>query len=126
MKKVIAISISFLILLTSVKDVATYGYFYLNQEYITDLFCINKDKPEILCSGKCYLKASLAENQEEKEEKSSRTQQEERPIYLLPIVIQRLNFENDIHIERVTNAYQSTFYSFQHLEDIFHPPQFLA
>lgn len=29
--------------------------FQLNQEAITELFCINKDKPEKKCKGCCYL-----------------------------------------------------------------------
>lgn len=31
----------------------------LNIEEITELFCINKDKPALMCNGKCYVKGEL-------------------------------------------------------------------
>ncbi len=31
----------------------------LNQKEITDLFCINKDKPEMKCNGQCHLMQEL-------------------------------------------------------------------
>ena len=33
----------------------------LNQEYITETYCINKDKPELGCNGKCHLAKQLTE-----------------------------------------------------------------
>lgn len=32
----------------------TFNYF-INQAEITELFCINKEKPTLACNGKCYL-----------------------------------------------------------------------
>lgn len=43
--------------------------FKLNQEYIAETLCINLDKPETLCSGKCYLFSQL--KQEEKKVKET-------------------------------------------------------
>ena len=36
-----------------------YVAFKFNQEYITNVFCVNKDKPELHCDGKCYLKKKI-------------------------------------------------------------------
>ena len=44
------------------------AYYHLNKEYITELFCINKEKPELNCDGKCYLSLQIAEQQQEREE----------------------------------------------------------
>jgi hypothetical protein len=41
----------------------------LNQSYITEKFCINKDNPKLSCNGKCHLKNQLVK-QEEKEQKA--------------------------------------------------------
>jgi hypothetical protein len=30
-------------------------YFYLNQEEITEKYCVNKDEPQKNCHGKCHL-----------------------------------------------------------------------
>ncbi|MEM9990737.1 MAG: hypothetical protein AAF738_03180, partial [Bacteroidota bacterium] len=40
-------------------------YYHLNVEYIAEFLCINKDKPELVCNGKCYLVAELEKQQEE-------------------------------------------------------------
>ncbi|MCF6360829.1 MAG: hypothetical protein L3J29_08725 [Cyclobacteriaceae bacterium] len=31
----------------------------LNVEEITELFCVNKEKPVLMCNGKCYIKGEL-------------------------------------------------------------------
>jgi hypothetical protein len=35
--------------------------YQLNQAQITELFCINKNKPDVGCQGKCYLKKQLGQ-----------------------------------------------------------------
>lgn len=45
--------------------------FELNQTYIAEYFCVNKDKPMLHCDGKCYLARKLKEA-EEKEKKSDK------------------------------------------------------
>lgn len=34
-------------------------YWETNQAYITQMFCENKDKPQMCCKGKCYLNKQL-------------------------------------------------------------------
>jgi hypothetical protein len=38
--------------------------FESNRAYISTALCINRDKPEMLCSGKCYLVEKLSQNQD--------------------------------------------------------------
>ncbi len=42
-------------------NVVSYSLFRLNQENIVLNHCINKDKPQKKCHGKCYLKLKLKE-----------------------------------------------------------------
>lgn len=35
------------------------AYYIVNQEQIETLYCINKDKPELACHGKCHLNKVL-------------------------------------------------------------------
>ncbi len=52
----------------NIKSLVTINYF-INQSEIIELFCINKDKPQLECNGKCHLATQLItidENQEEK------------------------------------------------------------
>ncbi|WP_143087601.1 hypothetical protein [Chitinophaga sp. YR627] len=43
--------------------------FYLNQEYIAQNLCVNKDKPQLHCNGRCHLKKQL--NEEEKRDQNN-------------------------------------------------------
>ena len=37
----------------------------INKKEITEKYCINKDKPQMHCCGKCMLKRKLAEQEEQ-------------------------------------------------------------
>lgn len=47
------------------------GYFQLNIEYLIDTYCVNKDKPELACNGKCHLSQKLTNATNENASKSS-------------------------------------------------------
>lgn len=49
------------------KSILTFHYF-VNQAEITELFCINKEKPKLECNGKCHLAKELAKVDVEKSE----------------------------------------------------------
>lgn len=70
MRQGIAIFFAFLMLSVSCRELIQYAAFKFNQEYISDVFCINKDKPEMKCDGKCYLKKTLDTAKEEKQSKT--------------------------------------------------------
>ncbi|OIQ23002.1 hypothetical protein [Lacinutrix sp. MedPE-SW] len=36
------------------------AYFQLNIDYIIETYCINKEKPQLQCNGKCHLAKQLA------------------------------------------------------------------
>ena len=57
-------------MLTNFSRLFIYASFELNQEYIASTLCVNRDKPEINCNGKCYLskKIKQAEEKEKKQE----------------------------------------------------------
>lgn len=48
--------------------------FYVNQEYIAKKLCVNRDKPQLHCNGKCHLTKQLREeNRKEHESPWSKT-----------------------------------------------------
>lgn len=40
--------------------------YLINIEYITKVFCINKERPKMNCNGKCHLKKQLQKDEEKK------------------------------------------------------------
>jgi hypothetical protein len=59
MKKVFSITMTMLFLLVAFQQALIIVHFKLNQKEIEKEFCINKDKPEMQCHGKCHLKKEL-------------------------------------------------------------------
>ncbi len=51
--------------------------FKINQDFIAEVLCINKEKPMSTCNGKCYLSEQL-KKAEEQEEKQAPTNKKER------------------------------------------------
>jgi hypothetical protein len=43
------------------------GNHELNKAYIIEHFCINKDKPELKCEGKCYLMQQMKAEKEKQD-----------------------------------------------------------
>ena len=37
------------------RPIQPYVEYVLNQDYIAEFLCVNKDKPELKCHGKCHL-----------------------------------------------------------------------
>jgi hypothetical protein len=56
----------------------------LNKEYIAKVLCINRDKPELACEGKCHLRQQLQQHQDATPAESERPERELREITPLP------------------------------------------
>ncbi len=96
--------------------------FYQHKEYIVNTLCINRDKPQMKCNGKCHLNKQLAKTQEQDSEKNvpvPTLKTELSPSILTdnPLSYSSL-FEN-----RSFSAYRTDIYSFLQSIDFFHPPQ---
>lgn len=55
MKRVISLVLSFMIFLASFQNSLFYVDYQLNTEYY-EAYCINKQKPELQCNGKCEVR----------------------------------------------------------------------
>lgn len=62
MKTVVAIFFLNLILISVGYNAAVWVYYEFNIDSLTEEFCINKDKPELDCKGKCQIKKILMED----------------------------------------------------------------
>ena len=64
MKHVTAYILILAIFLHLFSGIAVVVSFKINQDYIAEFLCINKDIPESNCNGGCHLKKELNEQQE--------------------------------------------------------------
>lgn len=96
--------------------------FEMNRDYIAKELCINKNKPELHCNGKCYLMRKLkqAEEKEQKQEQQLLKVYLQQPAGLLRVVhISYAYAEIAVHIP------QSTGKPLSAVNTVFHPPQFI-
>ena len=48
-------------------------YYQLNIDYIIETYCVNKDKPELKCNGKCHLAKQLQVVNSKQDKSNSKT-----------------------------------------------------
>src|SRR6201996_7324458 len=71
------ISILFLIvalMATNFSRYFIYAGFELNQKYIAENLCVNRNKPWLHCNGKCYFAKKLKQAQEKQNSEESQSQ----------------------------------------------------
>ena len=120
MKSSTAYLFAFLYLLAMFRPVAPVFDYIINQDYIEEFFCVNKDSPELECEGKCYLMQMLTEQNSEKKENLPGIAMEEYPIGFVTLIsISPKSFPALPDLQQISyhNLY-SYLYSFSE----FHPP----
>lgn len=92
----------------------------------TDIYvalCINKDKPQLECNGKCHLNEELSESQNNEQDK---------PLLEINMRDFPIGFVNFFELEDIffelssSEIIPSNFYHFTLEYDIFNPPKFLS
>ena len=101
------------------RPITPFVEYAINYDYISKVLCINKDKPELQCNGKCQLMQKL-EKQQDDDFKSLRINIEEYPIgfvELLSVKKEKALFKNIEKLDSYSNKYSYLFST-----AIFHPP----
>lgn len=95
--------------------------FKINQDYISRVLCINRDKPELKCNGHCVLMEKLKETQDTEQSpdnQANKKQNFETFCESLPD-FQTRTFPSKSEKHRI---YQILFLS-HFSSDVFHPPK---
>ncbi|MET3034987.1 hypothetical protein ABXT08_02680 [Chryseobacterium sp. NRRL B-14859] len=97
----------------------------VNYDYIKEVLCINKNKPELHCNGKCYLSKELAKTNDTESlplGKTKNSGQKILDIYILPAITEITYSERSLFFN--FNFIYEADYSFLFLKSIFKPPVF--
>lgn len=111
-------------MLAMLRPVQPYVEYVLNQDYIAEFLCVNKDKPQLQCNGKCQLVKQIEK------------QQEQEPLSALSISIENypIGFVNILKIEgsntlsfqkKLENTPYKRLYYFEYNFSNFQPPDFV-
>lgn len=118
--------ILFVALIMLIKPLWPVGEYIMNYDYIVNVLCENKDKPELQCNGKCYLAQMLADESQQNENSPFGKEQSKTKIQhvvffqLLPLL--DLEFSFDSKKENNFKIYQ-TLISTLFTSDITQPPE---
>ena len=94
--------------------------YVIYEDYIAEFLCINKDKAELECNGKCYLMQMLQEQNEDKKESLPKIAMEEYPIGFIEMPMFTPEFILPIDGEPRFNY--TNPYSYIYISKSFHPP----
>ncbi|MDY0780521.1 hypothetical protein [Tenacibaculum sp. IB213877] len=111
-----------LYMIAMLRPIAPFVEYAINYDYISKVLCINKDKPELECNGKCHLMKELKKQQED-DFKSLRISMEEYPVGFISL----LSLINTKTLENYTSNnsfFYSDNYSYLDVKSVFHPPNF--
>jgi len=102
------------------RPIAPLVEYVINYDYISKVLCINKDKPELNCNGKCHLMKKL-EQQQEDDFNSLQINMEEYPIGFVSVL--HILDKKPINITKRKKifSYKSNYY-FSFHQEIFNPP----
>lgn len=116
-------------LLLFLKPVFPVVDYVLNYDYIANVLCENKAKPELKCNGKCQLMKNLAKaSDEEKPINSDKKDNAKQEIEVLFFHTIELLFVQQIYFSKnksVKDIYTNLYF---HLVDnaVFHPPTLIS
>lgn len=125
MNKVTAIVLMLCLSCQLVLKLSIVAWFEINQEYIAATLCENKNKPELVCCGKCVLTKELkkADDVEQKNQNNAPSKEERTAmvVFILP------------EQAKISSPFQEIISCIQHpaiakhhgilaLHSIFHPP----
>ena len=57
--------------------------FKINQDFIAEVLCINREKPMTMCNGKCYMSEQLKKVEEQEEKQATNNKKERLRVVLL-------------------------------------------
>lgn len=102
--------------------------YVINYEYISEVLCINKEKPEMHCNGKCHLMQELAKASDDEKPLSSDKKSQHSEIEVL--FIEELNTfcftKQSDFILTTPIIYYSNLYSHINCNSVFHPPSIIS
>ncbi|MDO5970121.1 hypothetical protein Q4Q35_09905 [Flavivirga aquimarina] len=121
MHKLIATFFVFLYMIAMLKPIQPYIEYALNQDYIAEFLCINKEKPEFQCNGKCHLVKEIEKQQENEPLSSLRISLENYPIGFVTIYSIEKKSEDFV----ISNSSQFSYiqlYHFNYFKRAYQPP----
>ena len=125
LKKASAYILLLVISFLTFRDIITIVNFQIHKEYIAAFLCLNRDKPEVTCSGKCFLIKELKQNQQEENQGNS-SLPKLKDFNSIVFTFHKTALPNLVASisTQEKNFYFNTLYKYSISKDVFQPPKF--
>ncbi|MDD3771200.1 MAG: hypothetical protein PHC38_00930 [Weeksellaceae bacterium] len=115
-----SIGLIFILLFGILKNSMLLGFYLLDNSNFTEIFCENKEKPELHCNGKCELSKLAKESENQNKHSLIQITQDELIIYF------NSDFKTDFPLDSSEKIVHQFFYlnhySYDFSQLINHPP----
>jgi len=118
---IFTISLTTLLLFNSTRVSLTYAYYNIDAVGFIETFCVNKDKPELKCNGKCHLKKVV--QSQDHDQKTPESIINFKELTLFSASVETLVFQQKEYIKQKNITNYTNLYSFHKTNDCFHPPR---
>lgn len=119
--QILSLFLALLIIWSSLRISFTYAYYSIDPEGFVELLCINQDKPEMKCNGKCELSKVSKSQSEDNNIPTSIIDISELRFYLVnsnSLEESRVLFDAELHLFLYSNLY-----NYESTKNCFHPPK---
>lgn len=104
------------------RPISPFVEYVVNYDYISKVLCVNKEKPETNCNGKCHLTNELKQQQEEENKNNHLVVSlEEYPIGFVYIICLEREENTQENIKNHFNYCEN--YNLLFSDTFFHPPK---
>jgi hypothetical protein len=125
-KRIAAICLIFVMSTQCLYKLGVLTYFHINQEYVVEVLCINKEVPMTLCHGHCYLKRSLnLVDEQEQEPLPAKSGKEKFEIPLFLVAENSIQLNSNISFQ-VFNRTLAKSVAAGHRSNPFRPPSIVG
>ncbi|MFZ1457145.1 MAG: hypothetical protein WAT46_13960 [Saprospiraceae bacterium] len=122
--------IYFLVILMSIpvfKGMTTYMSWRINQVYIAKYLCVNREKKELKCNGKCHLMKNLKEQeQQDNTPIPHKIKEIKLDLFICSSVALLYSDKNRVFISKSEISYQNHIKATSYCKIIFTPPDLLV
>ncbi|WP_452227835.1 MULTISPECIES: hypothetical protein [unclassified Lacinutrix] len=119
--QIFAIGLTTLLLFNGMRVTLNYGYYHIDTIGFIEAFCVNQDKPELKCNGKCHLKK--VSKSQDKDQKTPESIVDFKELLLFTNTMETIVFQQKIRLKKQNPSTYQNLYSFHNINDCFHPPK---
>ena len=122
LSKIASVFVMFIMLLSIMKISILYTVYEYDRAFFIELFCVNKDRPQLQCNGHCKL-AQMQREENEKNADNILKQLQSETVYFSPVSMSAIDYDRSLTANEIQfPSYYDHPYSFLFTAKLVKPP----